>query len=127
MFEKSKSEITFKDFKNKLNIATDFENDWGHFYDPDDNNINNINNNVKFHNKLYQPIKKRIEIPEKIKEIKRIEIPEKRIEIPETIKEIEEMENDDVKKYIIDTVFSCISVAFITFVSFKVHHFTSII
>ena len=39
MFEKSKSSITFKEFQDKMNIVNNFENDWGHFYDPDNNNI----------------------------------------------------------------------------------------
>ena len=32
---KSKSAITFQEFKNKMNDANDFENDWGHFVDID--------------------------------------------------------------------------------------------
>ena len=114
MFGKSNFETTFN-----------FENDWGHFYYLDDNNINNINN-VKFYNNLYKHAKKKIEIP---KTIKKIEIPEtvEEIEIPETIEEkkIEIVENYDIKKYVIDSVFSCVSVMFITFVSFKVHYFTN--
>jgi len=112
MFEKSKSEITFKDLKNKLNIATDFENDWGHFCDLDDNNY--TNNNIVFYNNLYQPIKKRIKKEKKVEEKK---VEEKN----------DEEKNYDTKKYIIDTIFSCISVAFITFVSFNINYFTCII
>ena len=44
MFEKSKSEITFKEFQNKINIVNNFENDWGHFYDPDNNDILFVDN-----------------------------------------------------------------------------------
>ena len=47
MLEKSKSAITFEEFKKKLNEVNDFENDWGHFYDPDNNNI--------FQNNFYKP------------------------------------------------------------------------
>ena len=61
MFEKSKSSITFKEFENKLNIITEFESDWGHFYDTDyeDECNTNINLNPIFHHKIHKP-KKRI-------------------------------------------------------------------
>ena len=101
-----------------------FENDWGHFCDLDDNNNNN-NNNTVFHNNLYQPIKKRIKKEKKVEE-KKIEekkIEEKKVEE----KKVEEYENDDTKKYIIDTIFNCISVIFITFVSLNINYFTGII
>ena len=169
MFGKSKSEITFKEFQHKLNILHNFENDWGHFCDPEDDN-NNI-----FYNNLYQSIKeekvkeKKVkeekvkeekvkekeekEKEEKVKEKEEKEEKEKeekvkRRKIEEAIIDIKklnqngipynrenknneykyeyEYENEDTKKYIIDTVFNCISVIFITFVSFKIHHLTGI-
>ena len=163
MFGKSKSEITFKEFQHKLNILHNFENDWGHFCDPEDDN-NNI-----FYNNLYQSIKEKEEEKvkeekeekeekekeekvkeekeEKVKEekVKRRKIEEekvKRRKIEETIIDIKKLnqngipynrenknndyENEDTKKYIINTVFNCISVIFITFVSFKIHHLTGI-
>ena len=42
MFEKSKSAITFKEFQNNMNIANDFDDDWGHFWD-NDQSKNKIN------------------------------------------------------------------------------------
>jgi hypothetical protein len=160
MFGKSKSEITFKEFQHKLNILHNFENDWGHFCDPEDDN-NNI-----FYNNLYQSIKeikeekvkeKEEKVKEKEEKVKEEKVKEKEIEkekeekvkrrkIEEAIIDIKklnqngipynrenknneyeyEYENEDTKKYIIDTVFNCISVIFITFVSFKIHHLTGI-
>ncbi len=50
---KSKSAISFNEFKKQINEHHDFENDWGFYIDIDNinnnnnniNNINNINNN----------------------------------------------------------------------------------
>ena len=50
MFEKSKSAITFKEFQNTLNVINNFDNEWVHFCDPDNNN--NINNIIQ--NNFYQ-------------------------------------------------------------------------
>jgi len=137
MFEKSKSEITFKEFQHKLNILHNFEDDWGHFCDPEDDTNNNI-----FYNNLYKSIKKVKEV--KVKEEKVVQKEEKVVQkvVEKEEKVVEklnqnykyeneyknyEYENDDIKKYyIIDTVFNCISVIFITFVSFKITHLTGI-
>ncbi len=45
---KSKSAISFNEFKKQINEHHDFENDWGFYIDIDNinnNNSNNINNN----------------------------------------------------------------------------------
>ena len=52
MFEKSKSAITFKEFQDTLNVINNFENEWGHFCDPDNNN--NINNILQNNYYLYK-------------------------------------------------------------------------
>jgi hypothetical protein len=118
MFEKSKSAITFKEFQDTLNTINNFDNEWGHFCDPDNNN--NINNIIQ--NNFYQPtkikekeikIKKptKIEIKEeqiqKIKEIKKptkIEIKIKEIEKEE--KEKEQIEKERIKISIIKNIFN---------------------
>jgi len=58
MFEKSKSEITFKEFESKMRMINNFENDWGHFYVPDfsDSEINNESTPI-FKINLYKPKK----------------------------------------------------------------------
>ena len=108
-----------------------FDNDWGHFCDPDDNNDNN-NNNI-FYNNLCKHIKKKIKkveekkIEEPFIDIKKLNINNiKNIDNVKNINYEYEYENDDIKKYIVDVVFNCISVIFITFVSFKIHHLTGI-
>ena len=64
--------------KRKLDIAVNFENDWGYFCDPDDND----NDNKIFQNNLYKPIKKKY---------KKIEIKKEEIIKEEIIKEEEKM------------------------------------
>jgi hypothetical protein len=68
MFEKSKSALSFKEFQSKMNMINNFENDWGHFYDPDfgDSNMNN-NHNILFHHNLHRPKRD-------LKKIKQIQI-----------------------------------------------------
>jgi hypothetical protein len=68
MFEKSKSAITFKEFQNTLNVINNFDNEWGHFCDPDNNN--NINNIIQ--NNFYQ-YKKEIKKTSQTKELIKIE------------------------------------------------------
>jgi preprotein translocase subunit SecF len=95
MFEKSKSAITFKEFQDTLNTINNFDNEWGHFCDPDNNN--NINNIIQ--NNFYQPTKiKEIEI--KIKKPTKIEIKikeEKEEKIKEQI-EKEEKIKEQIEK-----------------------------
>jgi hypothetical protein len=131
MLEKSKSAITFEEFKKKLNQVNDFENDWGHFYDPD-NNDNNI-----FQNNFYKPEIKKIEKKEKkekkeeikikreteIDEIDEIKIKVKREDIKIKVKSDYFIdpenpyynEEDDKKIFIIATVAECVKKIFITF------------
>ena len=64
MFEKSKSSITFKEFQGKINTVNNFENDWGHFYDPDNNNILFLDNSHLYREpqkKMPMPIQKPIQ------------------------------------------------------------------
>ena len=68
MFEKSTSAITFKEFQNTLNVINNFDNEWGHFCDPDNNN--NINNIIQ--NNFYQ-YKKEIKKTSQTKELIKIE------------------------------------------------------
>ena len=70
MFEKSKSAITFKEFQDKLNVINNFDNEWGHFYDPENNN--NVNNIIQ--NNFYQYKKEPIKIKIKEKEPKKLSI-----------------------------------------------------
>ena len=128
MLEKSKSAITFEEFKKKLNEVNDFENDWGHFYDPDNNNI--------FQNNFYKPeiietedikikVKREIEI-DKIDEIK-IKVKREDIKIkvksdyfidiekPEKPEKLYYNEEDDKKIFIIATIAECVKKIFITF------------
>lgn len=122
MFEKSKSEITFKEFQYKLNIVNNSENEWGHFCDPDDNS------NTIFYNNLYEPIKKKVKKIKKIEERKVEKVEEPFIDIEKLEKlenKIDEYENDDIKFCIIDTIFICISLTFITFIAVKINDFTS--
>ena len=132
MFEKSKSEITFKEFQYKLNIVNNFENEWGHFCDPDDNS------NTIFYNNLYEPIKKKVKKIKKIEERKerKVERKERKVEkveepfidiekLEKLENKIDEYENDDIKFCIIDTIFICISLTFITFIAVKINDFTS--
>jgi len=103
MFEKSKSAITFKEFQDTLNTINNFDNEWGHFCDPDNNN--NINNIIQ--NNFYQPTKiKEIEI--KIKKPTKIEIKikeEKEEKIKEQI-EKEEKIKEQIKISIIKNIFN---------------------
>jgi uncharacterized protein (UPF0305 family) len=122
MFEKSKSEITFKEFQYKLNIVNNFENEWGHFCDPDDNS------NTIFYNNLYEPIKKKVKKIKKIEERKVEKVEEPFIDIEKLEKlenKIDEYENDDIKFCIIDTIFICLSLTFVTFIAVKINNFTS--
>lgn len=120
MFEKSKSEITFKEFEKKINEVNIFENDWGHFCDPDDNN----NNNNIFQPNLYYQKKPKI-IPKIIPKINPKFNTEKKIETPFVdIEKLENKENLDYKEeeddniYIIETVVECVKKVFITFTMF---------
>ena len=65
MFEKSKSAITFKEFQDKMNIVNNFENDWGHFYDPDNNNMLFLDN-LYLYPELQKPIQNSKQIPKPI-------------------------------------------------------------
>lgn len=124
MFEKSKSEITFKEFEKKINEINIFENDWGHFCDPDDNNNNN--NNIFQPNVYYQ--KKSKIIPkinpksntEKIEKIIKIETPFIDIEKLEKLENKEKLDykEEDDNIYIIETVVECVQKVFITFTMF---------
>jgi len=121
MFEKSKSAITFKEFQNKLNEVNNFENDWGHFYDPDNNNSIMFQDNlfnlkkreIKKENKLEDKIeiKRENNVKIKIKKVSFIDI--EKLENPEKI-EISEYDKED-EKNIIESVFECIKTIFITF------------
>jgi hypothetical protein len=124
MFEKSKSAITFEEFKKKINEVNNFENDWGHFYDPDnDSNINN-NNNIFKHN-LYKP--KKVEIKKvEAKKIETNKIETNKIEVKrenedfidieklEKIKKLHD-EEDDETNVVVEIVFNCVKKIFITF------------
>lgn len=128
MFEKSKSEITFKELKHKLNTAVNFENDWGHFCDPDDNNNNN--NNIFQPNLYYQKkpkiipkiipkINPKFNTEKKINKIEKIETPFvdiEKLENKENLDYKEEEEDDNI--YIIKTVVECVQKVFITFTMF---------
>jgi hypothetical protein len=93
MFEKSKSAITFKEFQDTLNTINNFDNEWGHFCDPDNNN--NINNIIQ--NNFYQPIKiKEKEI--KIKKPTKIEIKIKEEKIIEQIEKEEKIKEEKIKE-----------------------------
>lgn len=130
MFEKSKSEITFKEFEKKINEVNIFENDWGHFCDPDDNNNNN--NNIFQPNLYYQKKPKIIPkinpkiIPkinpksntEKIEKIIKIETPFVDIEKLENKEKLDYKEEEDDNIYIIETVVECVKKVFITFTMF---------
>jgi hypothetical protein len=101
MFEKSKSATTFKEFQNTLNVINNFENEWGHFCDPDNNN--NINNIIQ--NNFYQPTK--IKEPIKIKEKETIKIKEKetiKIKEKETIKIKEKETMEQIEKEIMEQI-----------------------
>jgi|688.fasta_scaffold314735_2 hypothetical protein len=129
MFEKSKSAITFEEFKKKINEVNNFENDWGHFYDPDnDSNVNN-NNNIFKHN-LYKPKKveiKKVEIKKvEAKKIETNKIETNKIEVKrenedfidieklEKIKKLHD-EEDDETNVVVEIVFNCVKKIFITF------------
>jgi len=65
MFEKSKSAITFKELQDKMNIVNNLENDWGHFYDPDDNNVLFLDNSY-FYREPQKPTQIPIQKPTQI-------------------------------------------------------------
>jgi len=93
MFEKSKSEITFKEFQNTLNVINNFENEWGHFCDPENNN--NINNIIE--TEFYQYIKEPTNVKvEKVKVVKEIEPNKVKVEKVK-IKVVKEIEPNKVK------------------------------
>ena len=50
---KSKSAISFNEFKKQINEHHDFENDWGFYIDID--NINNSNNNNNNNDNEFTP------------------------------------------------------------------------
>ena len=135
MFEKSKSAITFEEFKKKMNEVSNFENDWGHFYDPDNNSNFNNNNNV-FKNNLYKPKKvqpTKVEAtkvqPTKVEatkvELNKIEVKREnvvfidieKLEKLEKIKKLDDDEEDDDEEtnVVVEIVFNCIKKIFITF------------
>ena len=112
MFEKSKSAITFKEFQDTLNTINNFDNEWGHFCDPDNNN--NINNIIQ--NNFYQPNKIEIKKPTKIKEKEpnkieeepnKIEEPTKiEIKEPNKIEEKQKKIKEQIKISIIKNIFN---------------------
>jgi len=53
MYNKSKSSISFKEFKKKINENNTFENDWGFYIDIDDNNNKVLKNiSISYNNKI---------------------------------------------------------------------------
>jgi hypothetical protein len=135
MFEKSKSEITFKEFQNQMNIANDFDNDWGHFCELDiSNNASSPNTIILFKDPLDKPAKREFKKLFQKKEEKHQEQKEeleleKQKEIEKIIKEIfidveneklDENDNntnylkDDTKVAIIKNVFKCFEVVSVT-------------
>ena len=139
MFEKSKSVITFKEFQDKMNIANDFDDDWGHFYDLDISNNKPVvtpNTIILFKDPLEKPkreFKKLFQKEEEKhqeKEEKELEL-EKQKEIEKIIKEIfidvendnKNDKNDNKNKYylkdaikvtIINNIFKCFEVIIVT-------------
>jgi hypothetical protein len=122
MFEKSKSAITFEEFQKKLNEVNNFESEWGHFYDPDNNNDNNIFQPNLYYQKKFNPNLK----PNKEKKIDKIDkidkIEEPFVDIEKSIKKsekneiVKKLEDEDNKKIIvIEIVFDYIKKIFITF------------
>ena len=126
MFEKSKSEITFKEFEKKINEANIFENDWGHFCDPDDNNNNNnifqpnlyYQKKPKIIPKIIPKINPKFNTEKKINKIEKIETPFVDIEKLENKENIDYKEEEDDNIYIIETVVECVKKVFITFTMF---------
>lgn len=125
MFEKSKSAITFKEFQDKMNIANDFDDDWGHFCYLDQNN--KANTVILFKDTLDKPkreFKKLFQeedLKEEQKEIEKI-IKEIFIDIEDENKTPDEDDNkknnpylkDTIKVTIIKNIFKCFEVVFIT-------------
>ena len=119
MFEKSKSSITFKEFENKLNIITEIESDWGHFYDTDYETDYDIHKNLNpvFRHKLHKPKKriyKKYFIDIESQELKR-EVKEKQpIKEKQTNDYNYEKENkivDVIKKVLVCVQMTCITIA----------------
>lgn len=50
MYNKSKSSISFKEFKKKINENNTFENDWGFYIDTDNNNKVLKNISISYNN-----------------------------------------------------------------------------
>ena len=128
MFEKSKSAITFKEFQNNMNIANDFDDDWGHFYDLDISNNKPVvtpNTIILFKDPLEKPKREFKKLLQK--EEKELEL-EKQKEIEKIIKEIfidveNDNKNDNKNKYylkdaikvtIINNIFKCFEVIIVT-------------
>jgi len=92
MFEKSKSAITFKEFQDKMNIANNFDNDWGHFCDPDPSTSTStstsVNVNILFQDNLHK-LKK--------KELKKLLQKEQEKNLEEDLKQLEE-ESEEQKE-----------------------------
>jgi len=122
MFEKSKSAITFKEFENKMNIVNNFENDWGHFYDPDNNNILFLDN-LYLYPELQKPIQKDTQAPfidiEKQEHSKPEKPEQKQEQKPEQKQEISNLKNYIYKinkiTIFIETILTYIKTPLITF------------
>ena len=130
MFEKSKSEITFKEFQSKMNMINNLENDWGHFYDPDfydENSDINRDFNTLFKDTIFKKeiFKKEIYKQEKIKQIN-IDIENqdhKKKQIQETSKLINGLNKEDYVYEedskiinIIETIMNYTETSLVTFV-----------
>lgn len=125
MFEKSKSAITFKEFQNNMNIANDFDDDWGHFWDNDQsNNINtNPDINILFKDTLYKSKKREFKklFQKEEEEINKI-MKEIFIDIKDENDNPEENDNkknihylkDTTKVKIIKNIFKCFEVIIVT-------------
>jgi len=125
MFEKSKSAITFKEFQAKMNIADNFDNDWGHFCEIDvSNNASTLNTINLFKDTLHKPPKR--EFKKLFQEEKELEL-EKQKEIFIDVENENENENDNkndnknkyylkdaTKVTIINNIFKCFEVIIVT-------------
>jgi len=112
MFEKSKSEISFKEMKHKLNTSVNFENDWGHFCDPDNNDNNIFQSNLYYQKK--SKIKPKSNTERKIEKIEKPFVDIEKSDKNEIIIKLEHKE-DDTKNIIVEIVFDYIKKVFITF------------
>jgi hypothetical protein len=103
MFEKSKSAITFKEFQKKMNIVNDFDNDWGHFCDPDTFIYTNTNYIKLFKDTLERPKKRyqKSQLLEKIEKLEQEKLEQKKIEKIEEEKfiDIEKQKQKQNEKY----------------------------